>query len=45
MRDTRPIVVKSHLLKVIEKAVMVKLKAVNSELLKVGTYQTGFKEG
>ena len=45
MRDTRPIVVKSHLLKVIEKVIMMKLKATDSELLKVGTYQTGFKKG
>ena len=38
MRETRPIVVKSHILKVVEKAVMLKLKVLNSELLKVGPY-------
>ena len=28
-----------------EKAIMLKLKVMDSELLKIGPYQTGFKEG
>jgi hypothetical protein len=45
VEDTRPIVVLSHITKIIEKAIVNKLKELDSQLFKVKGYQTGFKEG
>lgn len=41
----RPIVVMSHITKVLEKAIMAKLKSSDSLLFDTGKYQSGFKEG
>ena len=38
MKDTRPIVVKSHLLKIVEKTILLKLREKSSELLLVDNY-------
>ena len=43
--NTRPIVVNSHITKVIEKAILIRLRKLNSKLLDTDKYQTGFKEG
>ena len=43
VEETRPIVITSHLTKLIEKTLLVRLKKCDSALLKVGSYQTGFK--
>lgn len=45
LNDIRPIVINSHLTKIMERAILLKLNSMNSSLLKVGRYQTGFKEG
>ena len=41
----RPIVILSHTLKVIEKAVKNKVESLNSGLFKSGKYQVGFEKG
>ena len=41
----RPIVVRSHVAKILEKAIMAKVVAVAPHLLQTRIYQTGFKEG
>ena len=43
--DIRPIVIKSHLTKVIEKAILAKIKGKESKILHTAAYQAGFKEG
>ncbi len=43
--DTRPIMVLSHITKVVEKAILNKLNELGSKIFNVGGYQTGFKEG
>lgn len=45
LNDIRPIVINSHITKIMEKAIILKLKQLNSRLLHVGNYQSGFKEG
>ena len=45
LKDIRPIVVRSHLAKILEKAIMAKVAAVAPHLLQTRIYQTGFKEG
>ena len=42
--DIRPIMIKSHIFKVIEKAILNKIKQSSSTLLSSGDYQNGFKE-
>ena len=43
--DIRPIVIKSHLTKVLEKAILAKIKEIDSKILPTAAYQAGFKEG
>ena len=43
--DTRLITDRTHLLKILEKAVMFKLQEKNTDLLKMGSYQNGFTKG
>ena len=43
--DVRFIALRSHLSKIIEKAILAKLREGNSKILAVGSYQRGFKEG
>ena len=45
LKDIRPIVVRSHLAKILEKAIMAKVAVVAPHLLQTRIYQTGFKEG
>ena len=45
LEDIRPIVVRSHVAKILEKAIMAKVAAVAPHLLSTKIYQTGFKEG
>jgi len=45
LKDIRPIVVRSHLAKILEKAIMAKVAALAPHLLQTMIYQTGFKEG
>ena len=45
LKDIRPIVVRSHLAKILEKAIMAKVAAAAPHLLQTRIYQTGFKEG
>ena len=45
LKDIRPIVVRSHLAKIMEKAIMAKIAALAPHLLHTKMYQTGFKEG
>ena len=45
LKDIRPIVVRSHLAKIMEKAIMAKIAALAPHLLHTKVYQTGFKEG
>jgi hypothetical protein len=45
VNEIRPIAVKSHLFKIMERAVENKLKESGSRLLKCDGYQNGFKEG
>ena len=44
IHDVRPIMVKSHIFKVMEKAILMKIKSSKSRLLTSGSYQNGFKE-
>jgi hypothetical protein len=43
--DIIPIVIKPHLTKICEKAVLIKIKQIDSKLLDSDSYQAGFKEG
>ena len=43
--ETRPLLIESHLTKIIERIILNKLKDMNSDLFKVGCYQKGFKAG
>ena len=43
--DIRPIVVRSHLSKIMEKAILTKINSCCPHLIKSKVYQTGFKEG
>ena len=45
LKDIRPIVVRSRLAKILEKAIMAKVAALAPHLLQTRIYQTGFKEG
>ena len=45
LKDIRPIVVRSHVAKILEKAIMAKVAALAPNLLQTRFYQTGFKEG
>ena len=45
LKDIRPIVVRSHVAKILEKAIMAKVATLAPHLLKTRIYQTGFKEG
>jgi Reverse transcriptase (RNA-dependent DNA polymerase) len=45
LNDIRPIVVRSHLAKILEKAVLSKVTHMAPELINTKRYQTGFKEG
>lgn len=42
--DIRPIVVKAHLLKVCERAILNKLEGTQSSIFSTGRYQSGFKK-
>ena len=44
IQDIRPIMIKSHIFKVMEKSILEKLKSIKSNMLKSGDYQNGFKE-
>ena len=44
LKDIRPIVVRSHLAKIMEKAIMAKVAALAPHLLHTRIYQTGFKK-
>ena len=44
VEEIRPIMIKSHLFKIIEKVVLNKIKSTRSTLLHSGDYQNGFKE-
>ena len=44
IHDVRPIMIKSHIFKVMEKAILTKIKRERSKLLTSGNYQNGFKE-
>ena len=43
--EIRPIVVRSHLSKIMEKAILEKIKTACPHLIMSKVYQTGFKEG
>jgi hypothetical protein len=43
--DIRPIVVRSHISKIMEKAILQKIKDTCPHLIDTKVYQTGFKEG
>lgn len=43
--QVRGIAIASHITKIIEKSIMLKVKQLKSELFKVGDYQAGFQEG
>ena len=43
--EIRPIVVRSHIAKIMEKAILAKIKEEAPQLLESRMYQTGFKEG
>ena len=45
LKDIRPIVVRSYLAKILEKAIKSKVAALAPHLLQTRIYQTGFKEG
>ena len=45
LKNIRPIVVRSQVAKILEKAIMAKVAVVASHLLQTRIYQTGFKEG
>ena len=42
--EIRPIVVRSHIAKIMEKAILAKIKEEAPQLLESRMYQTGFKE-
>ena len=44
IQDVRPIMIKSHIYKVMEKAILNRIKDERSRLLISGNYQNGFKE-
>ena len=44
LKDIRPIVVRSHLAKILEKATLAKIEHLAPHLLATKQYQTGFKE-
>ena len=44
LKDIRPIVVRSHVAKILEKAIMAKVAILAPHLLQTRIYQTGFKE-
>ena len=43
LKDIRPIVVRSHVAKILKKAIMAKVAEVSPHLLQTRIYQTGFK--
>ena len=43
--DIRPIVVRSHLSEIMEKAILERIKSESPHLIQSQVYQTGFKEG
>jgi hypothetical protein len=43
--EIRPIVVRSHISKIMEKAILAKIKDTCPHLIESKMYQTGFKEG
>ena len=45
LKDIRPMVVRSHVAKIFEKAIMAKVAALAHHLLQTRIYQLGFKEG
>ena len=45
LKDIRTIVVRSHVAKILEKAIMAKVANLAPHLLQTRIYQTGFKEG
>ena len=45
LKDIRPIVVRSNVAKILEKAIMAKVALASPHLLQTKIYQTGFKEG
>ena len=45
LEDIRPIVVRSHISKIMEKAILQKVKETCPHLIETKMYQTGFKEG
>ena len=45
LKDIRPIIVRSHLAKIAEKALLAKMVSTAPHLLHTARYQTGFKEG
>ena len=44
LKDIRPIIVRSHLAKILEKATLAKIEQLAPHLLATKQYQTGFKE-
>ena len=44
IHNVRPIMIKSHIFKVIEKVILNKIKSQRSKILSSGNYQNGFKE-
>ena len=44
IQDIRPIMIKSHIFKIMEKVLLQKIKSTRSNLLRSGQYQNGFKE-
>lgn len=45
MDEIRPIVVRSHISKIMEKAILAKIKDTCPHLIESKMYQSGFKEG
>ena len=45
LKDIRPIVVGSHVAKILEKAIMAKVAVMAPHFLQTRIYQTGLKEG
>jgi hypothetical protein len=43
--EIRPIVVRSHISKIMEKAILEKIKSTCPHVISTKVYQTGFKEG
>ena len=44
LKDIHPIVVRSHVAKILEKAIMAKVAVLAPHLLQTRIYQTGFKQ-